>query len=164
VTTESPDYIANRTFNNQDWTPYTIDDARKTTNPWVFYTVGKKEAEKAVWKFVAEEKPHFGVTVLLPCLIVGPTSHTDDIKQLDFANRLLHSYIDGNLERIPPTEYAFSYVSRAIIHSLDRSKFTFHTDRRARPGPRPCSCSHDSSGGEQAVLDRRLPLLCHDSH
>lgn len=62
--------IATRVLDSSQWLPLTIADAVKAQHPYYSYCVGKAEAEKAIWKFVKEEKPTFTVSVLLPALIL----------------------------------------------------------------------------------------------
>ncbi len=46
-----------RIFNSGEWLPLTIDDAIKAQHPYISYCVAKAESEKAIWKFVEDEKP-----------------------------------------------------------------------------------------------------------
>jgi nucleoside-diphosphate-sugar epimerase len=64
--------LETKTLSSSDWQPITIEETIVQQNTTVFYSVAKAEAEKAVWKFVQEQKPAYSVTVLLPALIFGP--------------------------------------------------------------------------------------------
>jgi hypothetical protein len=41
------------------------------THPFAVYGASKAEAEKALWKYVEEEKPHFKVNAILPDANLG---------------------------------------------------------------------------------------------
>lgn len=60
------------------WNDNAINEAWKVTSPpfpptapAVVYAASKVEAEKALWKFVEEEKPHFQVNTVLPDANLG---------------------------------------------------------------------------------------------
>lgn len=112
--------IATRVFDSDQWLPVTIDDAIKAQHYYISYCVGKAEAEKAIWKFVKEEKPAFSVEVLLPALIFGPPIQPlTDIKHINFSTDVLYSLFNGSNETIPDTVFP-SYVSMVISdHSRD---------------------------------------------
>ncbi|KAJ7654079.1 NAD-P-binding protein [Mycena polygramma] len=50
------------------WNESAIAEAHNdpTPNPWVVYAARKTEAEKAVWQFVEQTKPHFQVSTVVP--------------------------------------------------------------------------------------------------
>ena len=79
-------------------------------NAYISYCVAKAESEKAIWKFVEEQKPHFSVSVLLPALIFGPA--IQPIKSLDkinFSTDRFYDLFNGKLETVPGTPFP-SYV------------------------------------------------------
>jgi nucleoside-diphosphate-sugar epimerase len=55
----------------QAWAPPPYDSSRSI----IVYAASKVEAERAVWKFVKEEKPAFAVNVVLPFTAFGPVLH-----------------------------------------------------------------------------------------
>jgi len=48
--------VYTRLVTSADWNPLTVEDARRIQNDMITYSVSKKLAEKALWKF-AEEHP-----------------------------------------------------------------------------------------------------------
>jgi nucleoside-diphosphate-sugar epimerase len=103
--------IVTRVFDSTQWLPLTIEDAIKAQHPYISYCVAKAEAEKAIWKFVEEEKPAFSVEVLLPGLIFGPPIQPiTDIKHINFSTDVFYSLFNGSNESIPDTPFP-SYVS-----------------------------------------------------
>jgi nucleoside-diphosphate-sugar epimerase len=50
------------------WAPPPYDDPAR---PFITYMAGKAEGEKALWKFVADKKPHFAVNSIYPGAILG---------------------------------------------------------------------------------------------
>jgi len=88
----------------------TKEDARKAQEGFVSYVSSKKEAERAVWDFVETQKPHFGVTVLLPALIFGPPIQpVKSVLALNFSTGLFYSLWNGSYETVPATMFP-SYI------------------------------------------------------
>jgi nucleoside-diphosphate-sugar epimerase len=113
----------------------------------VSYCVGKKLAEKAIWKFVEEEKPPFTITTCLPCLIFGPPLQAvKDLKRLNWSTDQLYSLFNGTNETIPPTSFA-AYVS---IHSIS-----------PHPIPLPHKKSHTKPPSSNHQIDARDLALAH---
>jgi hypothetical protein len=72
--------------------------------------VGKKEADKAVWKFIDENKPDFTVSILLPALIFGPPIQPiSSLKKINYSTDVFYSLFNGTYEVTPPTSFG-SYV------------------------------------------------------
>lgn len=125
VTDGAAESIANKVFTTKDWIPYTIEQARSMQNSFISYCVAKKEAEKAIWNFVETEKPHFTVTVFLPCLVFGPAIHyVNDINKINLTNDIIYSYINGSSESIPPTPFPSYIDARDIALAHVRSLTT----------------------------------------
>lgn len=61
----------------------------------VVYMASKAAAEKAVWDFVAEKKPHFSVNTVAPATIIGQPLHQS---HLDSAGHWLKPLFDGKGE------------------------------------------------------------------
>lgn len=53
------------------WAPPPYEDDRK----YLVYAASKTEAERACWKFVEEEKPHFEFSTVLPSVTFGAALH-----------------------------------------------------------------------------------------
>ncbi|CAG8961394.1 hypothetical protein HYFRA_00013342 [Hymenoscyphus fraxineus] len=108
-----------RVFSSSEWLPLTIDDAIKAQHPYISYCVAKAESEKAIWKFVDEEKPDFSVTVLLPALIFGPPLQpVTSLKRINYSNDVFYGLFNGSNEVVPGTSFP-SYIDvrdLAIAH------------------------------------------------
>jgi nucleoside-diphosphate-sugar epimerase len=88
-----------------------IGDAQKAQHPYISYCVAKAESEKAIWKYVEAESPHYSVTVLLPALIFGPPIQpVFDLKKINYSTDVFYSLFNGTYEVTPPTSFP-SYVS-----------------------------------------------------
>lgn len=106
------DDLADRVLTDESWLPLSQEDARTANNAFYSYCSSKKEAELAIWDFVKEEDPHFGVTVFLPPLIFGPpiqaiTKPTS--RGINFSTDILHSLWDGSNAKVPNTMFP-SYI------------------------------------------------------
>jgi nucleoside-diphosphate-sugar epimerase len=102
--------IDSRTFTSASWLPLSISDAIAAQHPYISYCVAKAESEKAIWKFVEEEKPGFSVTNLLPCLIFGPPLQpVSSLKKINYSNDVFYELFNGSNEVIPGTSFP-SYV------------------------------------------------------
>ena len=99
--------VGTRDYNSSEWLPVrfpfpfpfptpeteanetqlSIADAIAAQNAYYSYCVAKAEAEKAIWKYVSEEKPHYNVSVLLPALIFGPPIQPiGNLKKINYSN------------------------------------------------------------------------------
>jgi nucleoside-diphosphate-sugar epimerase len=109
--------IDSRTFTSTSWLPLSIDDAITAQHPYISYCVAKAESEKAIWKFVEEEKPNFSVTNLLPCLIFGPPLQpVQSVRKINYSNDVFYSLFNGVNEVVPATSFP-SYV-RSLENTL----------------------------------------------
>lgn len=83
------------------WAPPPYNDDRK----WAVYGSSKTEAEKALWKFVKEQKPAFTVNAVLPnanfgkILVKGQPASTGN-----WVTTLFNGNTDA-LKNSPPREY-----------------------------------------------------------
>lgn len=75
------------------WSPPPYDPMRGS----IVYMASKTEAEKAVWRFVEEEKPHFTVNSICPSSIMGEPLHKSHIESPASWLKLLY---DGKTERL----------------------------------------------------------------
>lgn len=116
VTMGSQDDVKARAFTSESWLPEGHDDAIKTNQQFVHYCVGKKVGEEAIWKFVKEEKPKFGVVVFLPGLIFGPMQQSvKGIDRINFSMQQVHSILNSGKSdggKVPGTMFP-AYVSRS---------------------------------------------------
>ena len=71
-----PGSIDANTWNEEDikdaWAPRSARKERELSHGWVVYGASKTEAEKALWNFRDEKKPHFTVNAVLPGTNFGP--------------------------------------------------------------------------------------------
>lgn len=99
-----------RVYQSSEWLPVSISDAVSAQNAYISYCVAKAESEKAIWKYVQEEKPHYSVSVLLPALIFGPPIQPiSDLKKINYSTDVLYSLFNGTYEVTPSTSFP-SYV------------------------------------------------------
>lgn len=63
----------NHTFTEASWNPAGLADIH--SSPATAYRVSKTLAERAAWKFVADEKPNFDLVTVCPPLVLGPVVH-----------------------------------------------------------------------------------------
>ncbi|RCK54319.1 putative NADPH-dependent methylglyoxal reductase GRP2 [Candida viswanathii] len=72
-----------------------ITEEQGEASPWGAYFAGKTFAEKAVWKFIRDEKPDFDVSFVLPLYVFGP--HAYDVKdksQLqNYSTEMVNSFL-----------------------------------------------------------------------
>ena len=107
----SPLTLLSPSANQTNKLQLSIDDAVKAQNAYHSYCVAKAEAEKAIWKYVEEQKPHYSVSVLLPALIFGPPIQPiASLKKINYSNDVFYSLFNGTYEVTPPTSFP-SYVS-----------------------------------------------------
>ncbi|KAK6458044.1 Coumarine and phenylpropanoid biosynthesis [Scheffersomyces xylosifermentans] len=88
------------TFNEEDWT-----DIVNLDRP---YTISKTLAEKAAWEYVEENKVQFGLTVLNPVLIIGPSLKNQVTNSTSL--NLIKALIDGSKK---------DGVDHASLHLVD---------------------------------------------
>lgn len=99
----------------------------KTSPPnQISYCVGKKLGEKAIWKFVDEEKPAYSVTNFCPPLLWGPLlQHVPDTKSLNLSSNVVWAVMtSANSEsgKVPQTLFPayvriLSPALKSYIHS-----------------------------------------------
>jgi dihydroflavonol-4-reductase len=91
--TDEPD---GRVLTEADWNT----SSSLTRNPYYF---SKAEAERAAWRFMETEKPHFDLVVINPFLVVGP-AHTQAINT---SNQVFVDIIGGKYPAIMALEWGF---------------------------------------------------------
>ncbi|KAM0513446.1 hypothetical protein ACHAPE_007910 [Trichoderma viride] len=92
------------TYNEADWNEVTYDYA-KTADAVVCYCASKALAEKAAWKFINEQKPHFDLTVLNPPMVFGPAAHVVSLSAMNTSAWDIHRFLSGELEDVPDTGF-----------------------------------------------------------
>ena len=82
----------------------------------VVYSASKAEAEKAVFRFVEEKKPHFTVNSVGPSTIIGEPMHRS---QLESAGAWLKMLYDGKKELLADTQAIWSVDVKdaALLHA-----------------------------------------------
>lgn len=92
------------TYNEADWNEVTYDYA-KTGDAVVAYCASKALAEKAAWKFINEQKPHFDLTVLCPPMVFGPAAHVVSLSAMNTSAWDINRFLSGELENVPDTGF-----------------------------------------------------------
>ncbi|GAA5830714.1 hypothetical protein JCM11251_001052 [Rhodosporidiobolus azoricus] len=62
-----------KTYSENDWCPHTWEEAKNSNDQTFVYVTSKKYSEKAAWDFMAEKKPAFSLTSILPVHVIGRT-------------------------------------------------------------------------------------------
>lgn len=93
--TDTPFHVDQSSWNDAivplAWAPPPYEPSRAM----VTYVASKVEAERALWRFVEQEKPAFAVNAVLPFQIFGPLLHE---KQNASTAGLLFTLYDGNVD------------------------------------------------------------------
>ncbi|KAI9168001.1 Aldehyde reductase 2 [Paramyrothecium foliicola] len=84
----------------QAWAPPPYEPARG----FLVYAASKVQAEKELWKFVDERKPHFNVNVIAPSGIIGEPLHEKHSKSVAAWVTLLYH---GDLPQLLPVPAAY---------------------------------------------------------
>jgi dihydroflavonol-4-reductase len=107
--TDEPD---GRVLTEADWNT----SSSLTRNPYYF---SKAEAERAAWRFMEKEKPHFELVVINPFLVVGP-AHSQAINT---SNEMFVDILGGKYPAIMALEWGFvdvRDVADTHLRALDR--------------------------------------------
>ncbi|KAE9372099.1 Nadph-dependent carbonyl reductase from Sporobolomyces Salmonicolor [Stipitochalara longipes BDJ] len=85
------------TWNDEDvkaaWKPGPWDE----NHQWTVYAASKTEAEKAMWKFRDEKKPHFNINSVLPATNFGPVITPDTVSS---TAKLVPIIYGGNVKAV----------------------------------------------------------------
>ncbi|KAK4450789.1 hypothetical protein QBC34DRAFT_65566 [Podospora aff. communis PSN243] len=103
------------TYTEADWNPMSYEEASTAPGP-AAYCASKALAEKAIWDWVAKEKPSFGVVVMNPPWVFGP--HVGGIKRTENLNESTHALfklIGAN--EIPPLDFAGFVDARTLAEA-----------------------------------------------
>jgi len=87
-----------------DWNPITWEEAQTADQPITGYRASKTFAEKAAWKFLDENSPHFDIITIQPPLVFGPCEHDVKLDSLNESNAQIWRIISsGKDAKVPPT-------------------------------------------------------------
>ncbi len=78
------------------------------------YMASKVAAEKEVWKFAAEKKPHFAINTVNPASIAGQPLHR---KHVDTPAAWVRQVYDGNVDALTRLPASESLLLRALQHT-----------------------------------------------
>ncbi|KAJ7108065.1 hypothetical protein C8R43DRAFT_937003 [Mycena crocata] len=116
-------------YTEADWNPSTWDEAVNSTDAHFVYLASKTHAERAVWDFVRNEKPHFSVTSIVPPVILGeaaqPFTSMVDINQ---SSRVLWRIIDAKVMPATPAYVCVDVKDCAMCHVLAAEQDTAVTN------------------------------------
>ncbi|KAK0643276.1 hypothetical protein B0T16DRAFT_415616 [Cercophora newfieldiana] len=103
------------TYTEADWNPMSYEEASTAPGP-VAYCASKALAEKAIWDWVAKEKPSFEVVVMNPPWVFGP--HIGGIKDMAHLNESTHALysVMGKTE-IPPLDFGGFVDARTLAEA-----------------------------------------------
>ncbi|KAK5177481.1 methylglyoxal reductase (NADPH-dependent) gre2 [Exophiala sp. CCFEE 6388] len=93
-----------KVYDESSWNPVTWEEA--VTEPVQAYRGSKTFAEKAAWKFVETENPHFDLATMNPPLVYGPVVHDlNSLDNLNTSNQRIRDFIQGKCtdDVLPPT-------------------------------------------------------------
>jgi nucleoside-diphosphate-sugar epimerase len=135
----------------------------RSGSQFIRYCSAKKEAELAVWNFVKEEKPAFGVTVLLPALIFGPPIQPiKSVKRLNFSAGYFYALFNGTLAGKDCTKTMFpAYIDArdlAVAHVRALTTLAAHGKRYLIGGERWMN-SHAVDTIRELVKKGELPRV-----
>lgn len=96
-----PGKIDANTWNEEDikdaWAPRSAWKERELAHGWVVYGASKTEAEKGLWKFRNENKPHFTVNSVLPGTNFGPVFSKEEASSTGVFVKMI---CEGNMEAL----------------------------------------------------------------
>jgi NADPH-dependent methylglyoxal reductase len=94
-----PGYV----YDEKDWNPVTFEEA-STADGVVAYCASKALAERAVWDWVADNKPTFDVVTITPPWVFGPyATELTSTKHLNESTQLLYNILDA--KDVPPFDF-----------------------------------------------------------
>ena len=97
------------TYSEKDWNPVTLEEAELNSSNG--YRASKTFAEKAAWKFVAEEKPNFTISTMCPPLVLGPIVHyLNSLDALNTSNQRVRNFLTGGCKNEIPDTGTFIWV------------------------------------------------------
>jgi nucleoside-diphosphate-sugar epimerase len=110
------------TFTEKSWNDedvlQTNEYPNKTLHPLTVYAASKVHAEQAMWKFVAEEKPGFQVSSVLPETVLGTIIDQSQASRFItgvFPRMIYHGNLNKIKDLIPP-RYYINAADCALLH------------------------------------------------
>jgi nucleoside-diphosphate-sugar epimerase len=94
----------------RDWNPITWDEAQRVDQPITGYRASKKFAEKAAWKFLEEQHPHFDIITIQPPLVFGPCEHETTLESLNESNAQVWRIVSSGKDAIVPPTVVWQWV------------------------------------------------------
>ena len=119
------------TFSEASWNPDGAEDIHRS--PATAYRVSKTLAERAAWRFVAEEKPNFDLVTVCPPLVLGPVvHHLATLDAINTSNQTPVNVLKGKFrDEIPasgpvPLWVDVRDVARAHVRALEKKEAGGH--------------------------------------
>jgi nucleoside-diphosphate-sugar epimerase len=101
--------VDSNTWNEEDikaaWTPAPWEEGHQ----WIVYGASKAEAEKALWKFREEKRPHFRINSVLPATNFGPVVTPDVVASTAKFVPIIYGGNVKALEGVLPREFSRSF-------------------------------------------------------
>ncbi|KAK1986697.1 NAD dependent epimerase/dehydratase [Colletotrichum cereale] len=115
-------YRPGYTYTEKDWNPMSYEDACKTDSGAAAYCASKALAEKAMWRWMGENKAvPFTLANVCPPWVFGPYLGTPDLSRLSESMGLLWKLVDA--KEVPPTDFGgcadVRDVARALISAIE---------------------------------------------
>ncbi|ORY92678.1 NAD-P-binding protein [Leucosporidium creatinivorum] len=142
------------TRTSEVWSPFVWEEACLFKVPIFTYLASKTFAEKAAWKFVEEEKPHFTMSTIVPPIILGPALQpVQSLSDLNLSAAAIWSIVDA--EEIPMTAVP------VFINVIDVAKAHYEAIARATSN-RYLFIGGENSNSEIArILKEEFPEQAH---
>ncbi|KAG4414516.1 hypothetical protein IFR04_012361 [Cadophora malorum] len=127
-----PGSIDANTWNEEDikdaWAPRSARKERELSHGWVVYGASKTEAEKALWNFRDEKKPHFTVNAVLPGTNFGPVFSKEEASSTGaFVKMICEGKMEALKDVLP--QYYVDVQDAARLH-VAAVKFSDVADQR----------------------------------
>lgn len=108
--------VDSNTWNEEDvakaWEPTLIG---KEHHEWTVYGASKAEAEKVLWKFRDQKKPHFTINSVLPATNFGPVLVKEEASSTcSFVKEVWNGHVEHVLGVLP--QYYVSVQDVALLH------------------------------------------------
>lgn len=119
------------TYTEEDWAPYTYEDAAATTdNPAKVYRASKTLAERAAWDFIEKYQPAFTIATICEPMVYGPLrTKVKSLTDLNTSNAMLWKLVtsgkDGQIAEVRlPWEVDVRDVAFAHVAALENQTET----------------------------------------
>jgi len=98
-----PSFGVDHVYTDDEWNPFTYEQAITINDPVVYYVASKKLAEKAVYDIVEQKKPKFDVVTLNPPMVFGPFLHNATLATLNESTKEIWDIINSTTDTVPYT-------------------------------------------------------------